>query len=154
MDAARYGISITVIEDCLGYRVRERHDEALRQLVEIMEAKVLTSRRVLDVLKNPELADTSNSDDDYESEEEDEDKVEDEDRVGEQSKDTNTATGATSARLNDLLVADSDEDEDEEAEIDLIRVRHTYLARSLSFLPSLCICLLSAATAKEGQCTP
>ncbi|KAK3633541.1 hypothetical protein LTR22_020053, partial [Elasticomyces elasticus] len=38
MDAARHGIKITLIEDCLGFRKKERHDEAIRQLVEIMDA--------------------------------------------------------------------------------------------------------------------
>ncbi|KAB8290751.1 hypothetical protein EYC80_008388 [Monilinia laxa] len=32
MDAARHGYAITIIEDCLGYRSKARHDEALRQL--------------------------------------------------------------------------------------------------------------------------
>ncbi|KAI7574839.1 hypothetical protein KC343_g22896, partial [Hortaea werneckii] len=53
MDAARYGIQITLIEDCLGYRRRERHDEAIRQLVDIMEADVVSSNNVVDILKNP-----------------------------------------------------------------------------------------------------
>ncbi|KAK5129583.1 hypothetical protein LTR08_003048 [Meristemomyces frigidus] len=125
MDAARYGIAITVIEDCLGYRVRERHEEAFRQLVDIMEAEVLTSQRVLQTLKNPELAE------DYDSEEDDEED-DDEDEEAFTHRDVPTSACAPTDRLNDLLVADSDDDEDEEGEIDMIRVRLSYPARSPS----------------------
>lgn len=47
VDAARYGIKITLVEDCLGYRERERHDLAIKRLVEIMEADVATSDEVI-----------------------------------------------------------------------------------------------------------
>jgi nicotinamidase-related amidase len=43
MDAARYGYSITIVEDCLGYRSKARHDEALRQLVEFTGCDVISS---------------------------------------------------------------------------------------------------------------
>ena len=113
-----------MIEDCLGYRVRERHDEALRQLVEIMEAKVLTCRKALDVLRHPELAEVYDSGDDSENDDEDEEEV----RNEEAFDDTNTTTD-TSARLHDLLAADSDDGEDDQmGELDLIRVRCTRLA--------------------------
>jgi nicotinamidase-related amidase/alkylated DNA repair dioxygenase AlkB len=47
VDAARYGIKITLVEDCLGYRQRERHDLAIKRLVDIMEAEVATSDEVV-----------------------------------------------------------------------------------------------------------
>ncbi|KAG9236418.1 hypothetical protein BJ875DRAFT_372181 [Amylocarpus encephaloides] len=33
MDAARHGYAITILEDCLGYRSKARHDAALKQLI-------------------------------------------------------------------------------------------------------------------------
>jgi nicotinamidase-related amidase/alkylated DNA repair dioxygenase AlkB len=47
MDAARYGIKITLVEDCLGYRQKARHDLALKRLVDIMDASVTTSDHVI-----------------------------------------------------------------------------------------------------------
>jgi nicotinamidase-related amidase/alkylated DNA repair dioxygenase AlkB len=47
MDAARYGIKITLVEDCLGYRHKERHDLAIKRLVDIMDARVTTSDQVM-----------------------------------------------------------------------------------------------------------
>jgi len=47
MDAARYGIKITLVEDCLGYRQKERHDLAIKRLVDIMDARVATSDQVI-----------------------------------------------------------------------------------------------------------
>lgn len=43
MDAARYGINITLVVDCLGYGEKERHDLAIKRLVDIMDASVMTS---------------------------------------------------------------------------------------------------------------
>jgi nicotinamidase-related amidase len=42
MDATQFGYAITLVEDCLGYRSKERHDEALRRL----EASTGTYQRV------------------------------------------------------------------------------------------------------------
>lgn len=53
MDAARYGIKITLIEDCLGYRNKSRHDAAIRTLKEVMGADVMTAAQVLEGLRNP-----------------------------------------------------------------------------------------------------
>ena len=47
MDAARYGIKITLVEDCLGYRQKDRHDLAIKRLVDIMDAQVTTSDQVI-----------------------------------------------------------------------------------------------------------
>lgn len=75
MDAARYGIKITLVEDCLGYRRKDRHDLATRQLREIMGAEVMTSVGVIDVLKNPPLPSGDEEDDEADFEDEDEDGI-------------------------------------------------------------------------------
>jgi len=41
MDAARHGYAITIIEDCLGYRSKARHDEALRRLEEFTGCDII-----------------------------------------------------------------------------------------------------------------
>ncbi|KAF2020959.1 isochorismatase family protein, partial [Aaosphaeria arxii CBS 175.79] len=48
VDAARHGIKINVIEDCLGFRKRTRHDEALKRMVEFFDANMVTSKEILD----------------------------------------------------------------------------------------------------------
>jgi alkylated DNA repair dioxygenase AlkB len=53
MDAARYGIRITLIDDCLGYRRRDRHDAAIKQLRDFMEAEAMDKNTVLERLRNP-----------------------------------------------------------------------------------------------------
>ena len=53
MDAARYGIKVTLVEDCLGYRRKDRHELAMKQLPEITGADVFTSTQVIERLKNP-----------------------------------------------------------------------------------------------------
>ncbi|KAK5719590.1 hypothetical protein LTR17_015304 [Elasticomyces elasticus] len=127
MDAARHGIKITLIEDCLGFRKKERHDEAIRQLVEIMDASVMTSERAIDVLRHPSL---------YE-EEEDEEEDEDEDEESEEEygavqtlaqlrvsqKPHKPISGDYSSTLDmsAALAADSDEDDEEEMVLPNVR---------------------------------
>lgn len=72
MDAARYGIKITLIEDSLGYRKKERHDLAISQLKDTMEARTTTADRVIEDLRNPPEDETSSAEDASESDEEDE----------------------------------------------------------------------------------
>ena len=93
MDAARYGIRVTLVEDCLGYRRKNRHDLAIKQLREIMEADVMTSAEVIDVLKNPPPP----------PETDDEDDEEEEVAIGEDAE----------GPPPDILEADSDEDVDD-----------------------------------------
>jgi len=109
MDAARYGISITLVEDCLGYRTRDRHDEAIRQLREIMNAEVMASRKIIDVLRNPRTEEDENTEDDDENDDEDED----------------VRPGPASA--SDMIAVGSDEDEDDDDELDLAIVRSSRL---------------------------
>lgn len=48
LDAARHGYSITLVEDCLGYRGEARHDEAIRQMTELMGADSMSSAELID----------------------------------------------------------------------------------------------------------
>ncbi|KAH9209325.1 hypothetical protein DL95DRAFT_27004 [Leptodontidium sp. 2 PMI_412] len=43
MDAARHGYAITIVDDCLGYRSKARHDEALRRLIEFTGCEIISS---------------------------------------------------------------------------------------------------------------
>jgi nicotinamidase-related amidase len=51
MDAARHGYTITVIDDCLGYRSKFRHDEALQQLLEYAGCDIISSVDLIKQLK-------------------------------------------------------------------------------------------------------
>lgn len=51
LDAAQHGLSINLVEDCLNYRLKHRHDRAVQKLVEIMGASVTTSGSVLSRLR-------------------------------------------------------------------------------------------------------
>ncbi|KAK6583145.1 hypothetical protein PZA11_004221 [Diplocarpon coronariae] len=51
MDAARHGYGITIVEDCLGYRSKARHDEALRRLVEYAGCETMTSEELQEELR-------------------------------------------------------------------------------------------------------
>jgi nicotinamidase-related amidase/alkylated DNA repair dioxygenase AlkB len=48
IDAARHGIRINVVGDCLGFRKQSRHDLALKRMVEFFDANILTSSDVVD----------------------------------------------------------------------------------------------------------
>ena len=43
IDAIRHGFKVTLVEDCLGYRTIECHEEALRQMTEMLGAESITS---------------------------------------------------------------------------------------------------------------
>lgn len=47
-DAVRHGFSITIVEDCLGYRDEARHMEAMRQMADVMGADGITSTELID----------------------------------------------------------------------------------------------------------
>ncbi|KAJ9625103.1 hypothetical protein H2203_005058 [Taxawa tesnikishii (nom. ined.)] len=51
MDAARHGLTLNIIEDCLGYRKQERHDEAVKQMIEVMGAYMTTKDQTLSRLR-------------------------------------------------------------------------------------------------------
>lgn len=48
MDAARFGYNITIVEDCLGYRNKARHVEAMRKLIEFTGCKVIKSEDLIE----------------------------------------------------------------------------------------------------------
>lgn len=52
MDAARHGYSITIIDDCLGYRSKARHDEALHQLTELTGCDITNSKDIIQDLQH------------------------------------------------------------------------------------------------------
>ena len=47
-DAVQHGLDVTVVEDCLGWRSHEKHDEALRQMSDIMGVTQVTSEDVIE----------------------------------------------------------------------------------------------------------
>ncbi|KAI9786364.1 MAG: hypothetical protein M1816_008025 [Peltula sp. TS41687] len=47
LDAVRHGYSITLLEDCLGYRSKARHDEAVRLMREYMGADLMSSAELI-----------------------------------------------------------------------------------------------------------
>ncbi|KAF1936278.1 hypothetical protein EJ02DRAFT_459668 [Clathrospora elynae] len=47
IDAARHGVKINVIEDCLGYRKRTRHDLALKRMEEFFDAYLINSEEII-----------------------------------------------------------------------------------------------------------
>lgn len=47
IDAARHGIRINVVGDCLGYRKQSRHKLALKRMVEFFDANIVTSQDVI-----------------------------------------------------------------------------------------------------------
>lgn len=47
-DAVQHGLSVTVVEDCLGYRSEEKHDDAMRQMADIMGVSGIDSEEFFD----------------------------------------------------------------------------------------------------------
>jgi nicotinamidase-related amidase/alkylated DNA repair dioxygenase AlkB len=113
MDAARYGIKITLIEDCLGFRQKSRHEEAIRQLVDIMGVDVMTSEKVVGILRNPPdpAADT-------EDEEEDDDNIPPFPRQPVPQEIITSSRDALPVDLSSALAVDSDPDQEGEEEED------------------------------------
>lgn len=54
LDAARHGFTIYLVEDCLGYRKLSRHEDALRQMHELMGIQILTSSEIIKELCKPD----------------------------------------------------------------------------------------------------
>jgi nicotinamidase-related amidase len=61
IDAARHGIKICVIEDCLGFRKQNRHELALKRMEEFFSAYLVNSVEILarDVPETPKKSSTS-----------------------------------------------------------------------------------------------
>lgn len=54
VDAAKYGIKITMIDNCLAYRSRARHDAAMQRLSRYMISASVSSERALEMLEKPD----------------------------------------------------------------------------------------------------
>ncbi|KAL2825026.1 hypothetical protein BDW59DRAFT_76328 [Aspergillus cavernicola] len=50
IDAVRHGFSITLVEDCLGYRSFARHEQAMRCMADMLGASGITSQELLEEL--------------------------------------------------------------------------------------------------------
>ncbi|PYH48554.1 isochorismatase family protein family [Aspergillus saccharolyticus JOP 1030-1] len=50
LDAVRHGFSVTLVEDCLGYRSFPRHEEAMRRMADIFGASGITTQELLEEL--------------------------------------------------------------------------------------------------------
>lgn len=46
-DAVQHGLQVTIVEDCLGYRSEDKHEEALRQMADIMGAHGIDSEEII-----------------------------------------------------------------------------------------------------------
>lgn len=47
-DAVQHGLGVTVVEDCLGYRSEEKHEEAMRQMADIMGVNGIDSEEIIE----------------------------------------------------------------------------------------------------------
>ncbi len=50
-DAVQHGLSVTVVEDCLGYRSEDKHEESMRQMADIMGVNGIDSEEFLEEAK-------------------------------------------------------------------------------------------------------
>ena len=51
LDAVRHGFSVTVIEDCVGFRSRPVHEESMRQMADMMGVNGVTSTELIDEIE-------------------------------------------------------------------------------------------------------
>lgn len=47
-DAVQHGLSVTVVEDCLGYRSEEKHEDAMQQMADIMGVNGIDSEEIFE----------------------------------------------------------------------------------------------------------
>lgn len=47
-DAVQHGLQVTVVEDCLGYRNEDKHDEAMRQMADVMGVNGIDSEEIIE----------------------------------------------------------------------------------------------------------
>lgn len=47
-DAVQHGLGVTLVEDCLGYRSEEKHEDAMRQMADIMGVNGIDSEEIID----------------------------------------------------------------------------------------------------------
>ncbi|SLM36270.1 Oxoglutarate/iron-dependent dioxygenase [Lasallia pustulata] len=60
-DAVKHGFSVTVVEDCIGYRCKARHETALRQMEDIMGAYGITSGELITEMNGAVPPDTEST---------------------------------------------------------------------------------------------
>ena len=47
-DAVQHGLGVTVVEDCLGYRSEDKHEDAMRQMADIMGVNGIDSEEIIE----------------------------------------------------------------------------------------------------------
>ena len=57
-DAVQHGLGVTVIEDCLGYRSEDKHEDAMRQMADIMGVDGVDSEEIIEEAGGRVLPDT------------------------------------------------------------------------------------------------
>lgn len=57
-DAVQHGFNVTVVEDCLGYRSEEKHEDAMRQMADIMGVNGIDSEEIIEEAGGKTLPDT------------------------------------------------------------------------------------------------
>ena len=57
-DAVQHGLQVTVVEDCIGYRNEEKHEEALREMSDVMGANGIDSEEVIEESGGREIPDS------------------------------------------------------------------------------------------------
>lgn len=107
MDAARYGIKVTLIDDCLGYRIFDRHVAAITQLREIMGAETMTKDEVIKCLMDPP------DDDEYDNDYDDEVEI-------------STTTDVSETHPGDILEVDDEEISDHDAPVPIVRLSRMF----------------------------
>ncbi|KXS95802.1 hypothetical protein AC578_6255 [Pseudocercospora eumusae] len=99
MDAARYGIRIILVEDCLGYRRKDRHDMAVHQLEDYMSAETMSSKKVMEELRDSFADEADHSD----------------------NQDSASSKGENAGSKPRTIEVDSDLDDDEEVSLPIVR---------------------------------
>lgn len=57
-DAVQHGLQVTIVEDCLGYRNELKHDEAVRQMADVMGVNGTSSEEVIEESGGRHVPDT------------------------------------------------------------------------------------------------
>ncbi|KAF1354790.1 hypothetical protein BDV97DRAFT_90276 [Delphinella strobiligena] len=62
-DAARHGLEINIVRNCMGCRQMDRHEEAIKQMVDYMGAQVTTAHSVVSRLRGEDVAEDEETED-------------------------------------------------------------------------------------------
>lgn len=66
-DAVQHGLQVNIIEDCLGYRNRQKHDEAIRQMADVIGVNEIDSRELIEEANGSKREDIEDLDIDLQS---------------------------------------------------------------------------------------